>query len=325
MQSPCEHCKLSDNSCDGTIYKGKRPELQYRSVSSYFLNTAVVIPAFNEEIAIASVVSTARLYVPKVIVVDDGSQDNTNLVAERAGADVITLKENRGKADAVKIGCNYALSHGYQQIILLDGDGQHDPHEIPVVAAPVLTGSADIVIGSRFLEENNKIPSYRVAGQQILNIVTDLTSETKISDTQSGFRVLGNRAVENLNFSSKRYNFESDMITHFSSLGLKMVEIPISVRYDVPNKHKINPVVHGVGVCYHLLWCLAKKSVTVGKLPALTTFLTNGTIICCLIAGLIMMPVFEYHILTMGLLTIITGSFGFAFAYKQVLATYFKK
>lgn len=325
MQSPCEHCKLSDNSCDETIYKGYKPELQYRSVSSYFSDTAVVIPAFNEEIAIASVVSAALLYVPMVIVVDDGSQDNTGMVAERAGADVITLLENHGKADAVKTGCNYARSHGYQQIILLDGDGQHDPHEIPVVAAPVLTGYADIVIGSRFLEEKNRIPSYRVAGQQVLNIVTDLASEIKISDSQSGFRVLGKRAVENLNFSSKRYNLESDMITHFSSLGLKMVEIPISVRYDVPNKHKMNPVIHGMGVCYHLLWCLAKRSVSVGRLPALTTFLTSGTIICCLIAGLIMMPVFEYHILTMGLLTIITGSFGFAFVFKRFLDTYSKK
>ena len=325
MQSPCEHCKLSVNPDDGNIYDRYQNEFQYRSVSSYLSETAVIIPAFNEEIAIASVVNTALLYVPKVIVVDDGSQDNTSIIAEKAGADVITLKENHGKAGAVIAGCNYAQSHGYQQIILLDGDGQHDPHEIPVVAAPVLTGYADVVIGSRFLEENNRIPSYRMAGQQVLNIVTDLTSETKISDSQSGFRVLGKRAVENLNFSSKRYNLESDMITHFSSLGLKMVEIPISVRYDVPNKHKMNPVIHGMGVCYHLLWCLAKRSITVGKFPALTTFLTSGTIICCLIAGLIMMPVFEYHMLTMGLLTIITGSFGFAFVYKRILDSYSKK
>lgn len=211
---------------------------------------AAVIPAYNEALVIGSVVLQAKKYVDRVIVVDDGSTDRTAEIARLAGADVISMPENGGKASALMAGFARARALGYEAVVTLDGDGQHDPDEIPVVAAPVLAGEADLVIGSRFLNNKADIPKYRVAGQKVLNGFTNLSTDGGFSttDSQSGFRALGRRALENLTFLSDGYNIESEMIAHFAPLGLAMAEVPISVSYDVPHKHKKNPVSHGFGV-----------------------------------------------------------------------------
>lgn len=212
---------------------------------------AVVIPAYNEELVIGSVVLQAKQYANRVIVVDDGSTDRTAVIARLAGADAIRFEKNVGKAGAMMAGFSRARELGYGAVVMLDGDGQHDPAQIPVVAAPVLAGEADLVIGSRFLDIKADIPKYRVAGQKVLNGFTNLSvegGEFVTTDSQSGFRALSRRALENLTFASEGYSIESDMIAHFAPLGLKMIEVPISVSYDVPNKHKKNPVSHGFGV-----------------------------------------------------------------------------
>ncbi len=211
----------------------------------------VVIPAYNEGSVIGSVALQARQHADRVIVVDDGSSDRTAAISRLAGADVIRLEENGGKAHAMMTGFARARDLGYDAVVMLDGDGQHDPTEIPAVAAPVLAGKADLVIGSRFLDIKADIPKYRIAGQKVLNGFTNLSVEGggfATTDSQSGFRALSRRALENLTFSSEGYNIESDMIAHFAPLGLAMTEVPISVNYDVPNKHKLNPVSHGFGV-----------------------------------------------------------------------------
>jgi glycosyltransferase involved in cell wall biosynthesis len=210
----------------------------------------VIIPAYNEGLVIGSVVLQARQYADCVIVVDDGSSDRTAEIARLAGADVIRFEKNAGKAKAMMAGFSRARARGYDIAVMLDGDGQHDPAEIPAVVAPVLAGDADLVIGSRFLDIKADIPAYRVAGQKVLNGFTNFSADGEFvtTDSQSGFRALSRRALENLTFSSEGYSIESDMIAHFAPLDLVMTEVPISVTYDVPNKHKLNPVSHGFGV-----------------------------------------------------------------------------
>ncbi|NLM31021.1 MAG: glycosyltransferase family 2 protein [Methanomicrobiales archaeon] len=211
---------------------------------------AVVIPAYNEGLVIGSVILQAQQHADHVIVVDDGSTDRTAAIARLAGADVIRFEKNGGKAKAMMAGFSRARDLGYEAVVTLDGDGQHDPNEIPVVAAPIFAGKAGLVIGSRFLDIKADIPKYRIAGQKVLNGFTNLSTDGGFvtTDSQSGFRALGRQALENLTFSSEGYNIESDMIAHFALLGLAMTEVPISVSYDVPNKHKKNPVSHGFGV-----------------------------------------------------------------------------
>ena len=315
------HSEISSNNHDfsyHTIPSSFRYQFSPEEDSGHlpinpFSSTAVLIPAYNEGQIIGSVVREARKIIPMVIVIDDGSADNTAEQATGAGADVIRLRENQGKAGAVMIGCSYAKKHGIETIILLDGDGQHDPREIPVVAAPVMTGVADMVIGSRFMGGKNQIPRYRMAGQQILNGVTRLASQIAITDSQSGFRVLGKRALENLNFTSKGYNLESDMITHFASIGMRMVEVPITVRYDVPNKHKMNPLRHGVGIISHLLFNITRNSQILSKVPSMTTLIFGAAIFFAFLSGLLSRPFIEIHLLSIGLFTMIMGSYGFIY------------
>ena len=222
------------------------------------MQTVAIIPAYNEEIVIGSVVLKAKKYVDRVIVVDDGSTDKTAEVAELAGAEVIKLDRNYGKAHALMNGFERAKELNCSAVVMLDGDGQHDPDEIPAVVTLVLKGEADLVIGSRVLS-GNRVPKYRILGQKILDISTNLTSNYKTTDSQSGFRALSRRALENLDFESEGYSIESDMIVHFSSKGLTIKEVPISVRYEVPHKHKKNPFAHGLGVLSDLIGLIGYK------------------------------------------------------------------
>ena len=222
--------------------------IQVKDVEPAQKGIYAVLPAYNEELVIGSVVLRTRQYVDRVIVVDDGSADRTAEVARLAGADVIRLDHNTGKAYALLLGLSHARKTGCRVAVMLDADGQHDPNEIQRVAGLVSIGKADLVIGSRFLAKNGGIPAYRQLGQKTLDLFTNIGSKSSVTDSQSGFRALSCQALDNLDFKSEGYNIESDMIDHFSAMGLPIMEVPISVNYDVPHKHKKHPITHGVGV-----------------------------------------------------------------------------
>jgi glycosyltransferase involved in cell wall biosynthesis len=217
------------------------------------VNIVAVIPAYNEELTIGSVLLLAFRYVNKCIVVDDGSNDRTSEIARTAGATVIVLPKNQGKAYALFEGLNAARILRPEIVVLLDADGQNNPDEIPALIVPIINGNADLVIGSRFLGKASEIPAYRKIGQKTLNYATNLQSEYDGTDSQSGFRALSRKAMDHLNFSSEGYNIESDMISHFMHKGLVIAEVPISVRYDVPNKHKKHPLAHGYDVIANII------------------------------------------------------------------------
>ena len=218
-----------------------------------------VLPAYNEELVIGSVVLRTKQYVERVIVVDDGSSDRTAEIAKLAGAEVIRLDHNTGKAYALILGLRHARNTGCTLAVMLDADGQHDPSEIQRVTGLVSIGKADLVIGSRFLSKNKGIPSYRQFGQKTLDLFTNIGSKATVSDSQSGFRALSCQALDNLDFRSDGYNVESDMIAHFSALGLPITEVPITVNYDVPHKHKKHPLTHGLGVLSRLIDLITRK------------------------------------------------------------------
>jgi glycosyltransferase involved in cell wall biosynthesis len=213
----------------------------------------LVIPAYKEELVIGSVVLKARRIVEKIIVVDDGSPDQTAEVAACAGAEVIRLDHNTGKAYALLLGLKRAHELGCRAAVSIDGDGQHKTRDIADVVRPVLEGKADLVIGSRFLGKASDVPVYRRMGQKTLDIFTRIGSGHRSTDTQSGFRAFSPKALDNLDFPSSGYNIESDMIAHFAERGLVMVEVPITVRYEVPNKHKMNPLAHGLSVLARII------------------------------------------------------------------------
>ncbi len=210
--------------------------------------TIALIPAYNERVTIGSIVLEALDQVDKVVVIDDGSTDDTAHMARRAGAEVIRLEINGGKAAALREGFKFAVARGFDAGVILDADGQHNPQEIPRILEPVLEGEADLTIGSRFLKDGYEAPLHRKFGQRLLNFISNLGMKKKLTDTQSGFRALSRKAMENMEFESRNYNIESDMIVGLSERGLSIKEIPISVNYDVPKRSNDNAFSHGISV-----------------------------------------------------------------------------
>ena len=218
-------------------------------------DTVIVgIPAYNESVTIGSIVLQARRYADEVIVVDDGSSDDTVAIAEDSGATVIEHGENRGKGKAIRTLLAHVQNAELDALVLLDGDGQHLPSDIPAVVAPVLEGTSDIAIGSRYLERNDtETPAYRRFGQRVLDFLTLGSSGTNLSDTQSGFRALSSDAVSELNIRTDGMGVESEMIASAVEHELRVVEIPIDVRYDDVDGQTHHPLRHGLMVATFVL------------------------------------------------------------------------
>lgn len=210
-----------------------------------------IIPALNEKISIGTVVLETKKYADHVIVIDDGSTDNTAEIARLAGADVVMHDKNKGKGEALKTGFDLARKNGAKIIVTIDADGQHDPGEIPKVTEPILSKEADMVIGSRYLN-GNTIPLYRRIGQRVLDRATNINSGINVTDTQSGFRAFAIEKTSAFKFGQKGFSIESEMLTEAAEARLKIKEVDIGVRYDVDCSTE-NPVIHGVKVLANIL------------------------------------------------------------------------
>lgn len=210
-----------------------------------------ILPAYNEEVSIGSIVLSTLKYVDKVIVVDDGSADNTVEIAELAGAEVIEHSSNKGKGAALRTGFKAVMDSDI--IVTIDSDGQHNPSEIPQLISPILNGEADIVNGSRYINKKDKnTPSYRRVGQTVLDKATNFSSGLDITDSQSGFRAFARHTIPAFRFSCIDFGIESEMLMDAANTGLRIKEVEISVRYDVDGSTK-NPVSHGVGVLMRII------------------------------------------------------------------------
>lgn len=201
---------------------------------------AALIAAYNEDRFIGSVVLKARQYVDTVIVVDDGSTDRTAHVAETAGAVVLRHIRNMGKAAALNTALREARELSTEAVVLIDGDGQHDPADIPMLLRPILEGQADIVVGSRFLGRKSDIPGWRVAGQHTLTAVTNTLSGQSLTDSQSGFRAISRQALIDMHFSQTGFTVESEMQFLAKERNLRLTEVPVGVVYI--ERRKRNPV-----------------------------------------------------------------------------------
>ncbi|HLY27113.1 MAG TPA: glycosyltransferase family 2 protein [Aggregatilineales bacterium] len=210
-----------------------------------------IIPAYNEDRFISGVVLKAQPFVDEVIVIDDGSMDQTAWLAEKCGARVIRQPHNRGKAAAVNAGFAVARELKAVAVVMLDGDGQHSPADIPTVLKPILSGDADIVVGSRFLGVTSNTPRSRIFGQHALTVATNLASGVPLTDSQTGFRALSRQAVEKLAFTTSGFSLESEMQFLIKDHNLKVCEVPIEVNYDEGPKR--NPISHGLQVLNGIL------------------------------------------------------------------------
>ena len=233
------------------VINGEQPAARQPVAESASVELAIAIPAYNEERFIGSVVIQALRHTPHVIVIDDGSRDATTYIAESAGATVLRHLENAGKSEAINTALYWARSHGVQCLVFIDGDGQHRPDEIERVAAPVLSGGADMVIGSRFLSVKSHIPAYRKLGQWSFTALTNVASSAPVSDSQSGFRAFSRGAIEVLHFNGTGLSVESEMQFQAREHGLTITEVPISVVYA--EKAKRNPFAHGMQIIENII------------------------------------------------------------------------
>lgn len=216
------------------------------------MKSIVIIPALNEEAAIGWIVKKSFHYADSVLVIDDGSNDNTSQYAKDAGARVIKHYTNFGKGVSLKDA--FSEVKGYDIVVTIDGDGQHNPDEIPILMAPIREGRADFVNGSRYLngfDENT--PAYRRVGQRVLDIATNITAGTHVTDSQSGFRAFKGDTISCYKFRDPGFGIESEMIADAAENNLRIVEVPITVRYDVENSSTKGPVTHGVGVLLKIM------------------------------------------------------------------------
>lgn len=213
------------------------------------LELLVAIPCYNEATFIASVVRKARVYAGRVVVVDDGSTDGTAEVAAAAGAQVVRHPQNLGPGAAARTCLQLGRESGLPVLVTLDGDGQHDPDEIPDVASPVLRGEADLVIGSRFLGRYNNVPRYRKFGIDVITFLYNIGVRERISDAQSCFRAYSRAALETLDVTENGFGFSVETLVAARNAGLNIREVSISCIYHAQS-HSANPVLHGVGVAW---------------------------------------------------------------------------
>ncbi len=218
-------------------------------------SVVVGIPTYNEEVAIGTVVVQAQRYADEVVVVDDGSSDDTVQIALDAGATVIEHEVNRGKGGAIRTLMQHVRNgDDVDALVVLDGDGQHLPVDIPDVVDPVLEGECEVSIGSRYVEqEQTETPLHRRFGQRVLDYLTLSSSGENLSDTQSGFRGLSPDAVSRLNLRTDGMGVESEMINEAVDHDLEIEEVSIDVRYEGVDGQTHNPFKHGLSVAVFIL------------------------------------------------------------------------
>lgn len=215
------------------------------------------MPAYNEERYIGSVILKAKQYADEVIVLDDGSTDDTSEIARLAGATVIQHEENRGYGAAIQSLLAAAKKKNPDILVLLDADAQHNPDEIPSLIKPIISEDSDLVVGSR-KQQRGQIPAYRRTGLRVISYFSGILSREKLSDTESGFRVFSRKAIAVLEPRESGMAVSAETIADAAAKGLKITEVPISIAYTEDGS-TLNPIRHGLGVLYRILAMISER------------------------------------------------------------------
>ncbi len=191
----------------------------------------VVIPAYNESASIEKVIGGVKKYTSNIIIVDDGSLDNTFFEAKKADANIILLqhKINLGKGATLKTGCLAAIKLGASVVVTMDADGQHDPDDIPKLTEKLYKDQLDIVFGSRILA--GRAPFLRALGNKILTKSTKFLSNIALGDVLCGLRAFDTKIYEKLSWQSTGYAVEVEMIMNVGKNNLKYAEVPVKNIY----------------------------------------------------------------------------------------------
>jgi glycosyltransferase involved in cell wall biosynthesis len=206
-----------------------------------------LVPAYNEGATIASVLQGARPFLDDIVVVDDGSEDETALVAERAGARVVRHAHNQGKGVAVRTGLSHVLPDAFSHVLFIDADLQHDPSDIPLLVDKARNGVGDFVVAERSFDRES-MPRARYYANTIGSQVMSLLTATPIRDSQSGFRLIRAELLRPLALTARRYEIEAEILVKLVRRGAHVERVPIESTYEGA-RSKMRPVRDVFRIC----------------------------------------------------------------------------
>jgi glycosyltransferase involved in cell wall biosynthesis len=277
------------------------------------------IPAYNEGGSIGDVVQTARTYASEVLVVDDGSDDGTADAAERAGATVVCHERNRGYGATLKTIFEEAHRRRTDHLVVLDGDGQHEPSDIPHLLDRQRETGDQIVIGSRFVDDTDgEVPFVRRIGLSVVNTLTNLSlgilhPRSRIRDTQSGFRAYDRAAIESLATEaplSDRMGASTDILYHAHAKGYDITEVSTTVYYDVEDGSTHDPLSHGIVLLHNIVRTVeSRRPMTVLGIPGVLITLLGAGFAYWTITNYLNTEIFPYGLAITSTFFVLAGIF----------------
>lgn len=211
------------------------------------MKITIGIPAYNEEKQLPKILPKLMKITDSIIVCDDGSTDRTSTIAKKFGAKVVKHEKNCGYGAAIKSIFKMASDISSDILVTFDADGQHRIEDIDKVLQPIKDGESDIVIGSRFLNDNNEVPRYRKFGIKIITQVTNASMKENFTDSQSGFRAYKKQVLENIVLNEQGMGISTEILIKASEKNFRITEIPIKILYEGDTSTH-NPVSHGTSV-----------------------------------------------------------------------------
>jgi len=219
------------------------------------MTTLILIPAYKEGKQIFKVISDIKTKVKisfEVLVIDDGSGDNTGFEAKRAGAKVLRHSINRGQGASLKTGVSFAIDHpNYDKVVFFDADGQMSAEEIPLLCQ-ALDDGYDVALGSRFLGRVIDMPPIKRLTLKLALIFTRLTSGLRLTDTHNGFQAWKVEALKKINLTQDRMAYASQIINEVSRCQLKFKEVPVTIRYTEYSKAKGQSIGNSIKILWDL-------------------------------------------------------------------------
>lgn len=222
------------------------------------MKVCVLIPSYNESKTIGSLVEKIKAKGLDVVVIDDGSVDQTSQIARKSGAEVLRYEENKGKGASLKGGFCYVLRKDYEAVITMDADGQHSPENIPDFINAAAEPDADIVVGNR-MSSSKGMPHIRWLTNHLMSFLISKVCAQDIPDSQCGFRLIKRKLLEELNLKSDNYEIESEILVKACCKGFKIKFIPIRTIY-AKEASQINPVVDTIRFS-RFIWPLLFKKI----------------------------------------------------------------
>ena len=203
----------------------------------------IIIPAYNASSTIPSLIEQISPFIERenILVVDDGSKDDTFAVVERSEVRILRHKRNKGKGEALLTGFRYALDNGYDAVVTMDADLQHDPQFIPDFLEIFRKNSPDIIIGTRTIELKT-MPFSRWLTNNLTSIIVSVLGGTKVRDSQSGYRLISAKVLNKIRLVTKKYDLESELLIKAGRVKFKIDSVFISTLYP-GSRSFINPLV----------------------------------------------------------------------------------